>query len=162
MASVYPSTQWGEAYEPGLSCYAASDIWQGAIVRIASSQDWGVQMVATTTEEPIGIARDFAAYGEQVDVICGQLSVTNVVAGGSVQRMSQVHVVGTSSGVHPKSGVTVTYPVAGAVVPASGYPLWSVGQAWTSAAVSDLFAVKVHPRQLVGLATESNSKTSPW
>ncbi len=159
MASVYPSTQWGELVEPGIPCYAASDIWAGTIVRVASSGDWAVQMVGSTTEQPLGIARDYAKQGESVDVIVSTKSVKRLVAGASVTRMSEIHVTGTSSGVHPITGVTVTYPVAGPVVPASGVGNWSVGQAFESAAINDKFAVRINPRALIGL---SKNTEAPW
>lgn len=151
-ASVYPSTQVGAIVRGRLPMYAASDIWEGTIVRVASSGDWAVQMVATTTEQPLGIARDFAAAGDAVTVY-DVGNVTRLVAGASFPRQSQLHVTGTSSGVHPISGVTVTYPVIGQVTPgaSSGVEQWSVGQAFESAAVGDIVAVYVSPRTLSGV-----------
>lgn len=150
-ASVYPSAQWGEIERGRLPMFAASDIWANTIVRVASSGDWTVQMVATTTEQPLGIARDFAAAGQAITVY-DVGNVQRVVAGASLSRQSEVHVVGTSSGTHPISGVTVTYPVAGQVTPgaSSGAEQWSVGQAFESGAISDLVAVRINPRTLSG------------
>ncbi len=148
-ASVYPSTQWSSVKRGAIPCFAASDIVAGTIVRVASSGDWAVQMVATTTEQPLGIAHDYAAAGQAISVYdVGNIS--RLVAGASVQRQSEVHVVGTSSISHPITKVSVTYPVAGPVVSASGTALWSVGQAFESAALNDTFAVRINPRTLSG------------
>jgi hypothetical protein len=161
MASVYPATQWSSVVRGGIPCIAASDIVMGTIVRVASAGDWTVQMVATTTEQPLGIARDYAAAGQAVDVYdIG--NITRVYASASITRIAQIHVANASTMVHPISGVTVSYPVAGPVVGASGTPLWSVGQAFESAAINDTFAVRVNPRQVVGLATSSPVVDSDW
>ncbi len=150
-ASVYPSTQTGAVVRGRLPMFAASDIWEGTIVRVASSGDWAVQMVATTTEQPLGIARDYAAAGQAVTVY-DVGNVERLVAGASFSRQSEIHVTGTSSGVHPISGVTVTYPVVGQVTPgaSSGAEQWSVGQALESAAINDIVAVRINPRTLSG------------
>lgn len=152
-ASVYPSTQVGALYNGHRwPMFAASDIWAGTVVRIASSGDWAVQMVATTTEQPLGIARDFAAAGDSVAVY-GRDNVPRLIAGASFTRQAEIHVVGTSSGVHPLSGVTVTYPVIGqnTAGASSGVEQWSVGIALESAAVSDQVAVLINPRTLSGV-----------
>lgn len=151
-ASVYPSTLIGAMRRGVIDCHAASDIWAGTIVRIASSGDWAVQMVATTTEQPLGVAVDYAAAGDPVGVY-DVGNIVRIAAGASFTRQAEIHVVGTSSGVHPISGVTVTYPVAGQNTPgaSSGVEQWSLGQAFESAAINDVVAVRVNPRTLSGV-----------
>lgn len=159
MASVYPSTQWTSVRRGLLPCFAASDIVAGAPVRIASSGDGAVQMVQSSAEKPLGVARDFAAAGDAVAVF-DDFNVIRSPAGASFSRQSYLGVVGTSSIAHPISGVTAVYPVLGQVtgtpsvaVGASTAPVWAVGQAWESAAIGDNAAYRVEPRLLSGLVT---------
>lgn len=158
MASVYPSTQWGEIKRFELPMFAASDIIAGTIVRVASSGDLAVQMVLSSAEQPLGIARDNAKAGEAVSVF-DDGNVKRILAGASFTRQAQIGYVGTSQTTHPESGVTVTYPYAGQVtgtpsvaVGASTTAVWSLGQAVESAAIGDMAAVRVSPRLLSGLS----------
>lgn len=156
-ASVYPSVQVTNVKKGLLPCFAASDIVAGAAVRLASSGDWSVQMCQTSAEKPLGIARDYAAAGKAVAVF-EDFNVVRSPAGASFSRQSFLGVVGTSSMVHPVSGVTVTYGVLGQVngtpsiaVGASATQVWAVGQAWESAAIGDNAAYRIEPRLLSGL-----------
>jgi hypothetical protein len=161
MASVYPSTQWATLRRSAIPGFAGSDIVQGAPVRIASSGDNAFIMVTTQQEKPVGIARDSAIAGNAVTVWDdGNIVRTDTFgmgAGGSFNRMQYLGVSGTSTVVHPQSGVTVTAPVLGAVAGASplGYPagsqIWAVGVAYESAAIGDFAAFRVEPRLLSGL-----------
>lgn len=164
MASVYPSSQWTTVQRNALPVFAGSDIWWGAPVCIASAGDWQVVMCASSNQKPIGIARDYAAAGKPVDVWdFGNVQRAWSGAGGSLSRQSYVGVVGTSSGVHPITGVTVTYPVIGQVAPAagatgvggSGAALYALGVAWESAAAGDQFAFRIEPQLLSGLVNSN-------
>lgn len=157
MASVYPSIGISEVKRFELPCFAASDILANTPVRFASIGDLNVQMVQTSAERPVGIARDFAKAGEPVAVFdFGNLK--RVTAGGSFPRQSDVGVVGTSSAVHPESGVTVTYGYIGqlngsqtSVMGGSQGAVWAVGQAMESAAIADYALIRIDPRLLSGL-----------
>lgn len=157
-ASVYPSGQITTVKRFEIPCFAASDIWQGCPVRLASSGDWTVQMCVSSAEKPLGVARDFAAAGDAVSVFDdGNIVRSYPGAGASFAREMYVGVVGTSSGVHPKSGAVVTYGVIGAVVPggttlagASQTAVWAVGMAFESAALNDQAAYRIEPRVLSG------------
>ncbi len=158
MASVNPSTQFGDVNRFEVPCFAASDIVAGAAVRIASSGDWAVQMCQSSAEMPLGTARDFAAAGQPVSVWdIGNIQRTLPGAGASFARESWVGVVGTSSMVHPISGVTVTYGVLGQVtatasaVGGSSTPVWAIGQAFESAATGDQAAFRINPTILSGV-----------
>jgi hypothetical protein len=159
--STYPSGQIGDVKRHVIPGFGASDIWQGAPVCLASSGDWTFQMVTSAAQKPVGIARDFAAAGQPVSVYDdGNIQRTYPGAGGSFSRQAYVGYVGTSSGVHPVSGVTVTYPVLGQVagtpsvaVGASSAAVWAVGVAYESAALNDQAAFRVEPRLLSGLVT---------
>ena len=159
--STYPSGQISTVKRFEIPCFAASDIVQGAPVRLASSGDATVQMCQSSAEKPIGIARDYAIAGDPISVFDdGNIVRTLPGAGGSFNRMSYVGVVGTSSAAHPQSGVTVTYGVLGAVAPvgatavgASATPIWAVGVAYESAALNDNAAFRIEPRLLSGLVT---------
>ena len=161
--STYPSGQAGTIKRFELPCFAASDIWQGAPVCLASSGDWTVQMVTSSTQKPIGIARDFATAGNPISVWdYGNIQRTYPGAGGSFSRQSYVGYVGTSSGVHPISGVTVTYPVLGQVsgtpsvaIGASTAAVWAVGIAWESAALNDQAAFRIEPALLSGIVNSN-------
>lgn len=155
--SVYPSTQLATVLRGKLPMFAASDIVAGAPVRIASSADWGVQMVQSSAEKPLGIARDNAIAGDPITVY-DDGNVLRTVAGASFSRQAFVGVVGTSSVTHPISGIAVTTPVLGQVagtpsvaVGASSTSVWAVGQAWESAAAGDQIGYRVEPRLLSGL-----------
>lgn len=158
--STYPSTQWSSVKRFDIPCFAASDIVAGAVVRLASQGDWTVQMVAASSERPLGVARDNAAAGTAVAVLdYGNIYRSPIGAGGSFSRQADVGVVGTSQVAHPISGVTVTYPVLGQVtgtpsvaVGASSAAVWSVGQSFESTAIGDQFAYRVDPRLLSGLS----------
>jgi hypothetical protein len=162
MASTYPSAQWSTVKRFEVPCFAASDIVQGAVVRLASSGDWTVQMVQTSQEKPLGIARDYAAAGQPVSVFdYGNIQRPPIGAGASIIRQSYVGVVGTSSVVHPITGILCTYPVLGGVI-GNGSPVgwgstasatWAVGQAYESAALNDQFAFRVEPAILSGFVT---------
>lgn len=159
--STYPSGQLSEVLRGHIPCFAASDIWAGAPVCLASSGDWTVTMCPDSSHKPIGVAKDFAAAGDSVSVYDdGNIKRSYPGAGGSFTRQSFVGVVGTSSGVHPISGVNVTYPVLGQVsgtpsvaVGASAAAVWAVGVAYESAAVGDQAAYRIEPRLLSGLVT---------
>src|ERR1700689_1724972 len=105
--SVYPSVQVATVHKGVMGCFAASDVWPGTPVRIASSGDWAVQMCQSAAEKPVGIARDYAQAGDAI-AIFEDFNVVRSVAGASFTRESFLGVVGTSSAVHPISGVTGT------------------------------------------------------
>ena len=164
--SVYPSAQFANVKRGEIPCFAASDIWQGAPVCIASSGDWTVVMITSSAQKPLGVARDFAAAGDPVSIFdYGNIVRTYPGAGGSFARESYVGYVGTSSGVHPITGVTVTYPVLGQVtgsgasssgaVGGASSAVWAVGQAFESAALNDQAAFRIDPNLLSG-TTNSN------
>lgn len=166
MASVYPSTQWGTVKRFELPMFAASDIVQGAPVCVASNADWGVQMCQTSAQKPIGIARDYAIAGNPVSVFdYGNVQRINVGgngAGASFSRESYVGVVGTSTMVHPQSGVTVTYGVIGQVtgtpsiaVGASTAAVYALGVAYESAAIGDQSAYRIEPALLSGIVNSN-------
>lgn len=161
-ASTYPSTQWATLRRSAIPAFAASDIVMGAPVCIASSGDDAVVMCTSPNQKPIGVARDYAIAGNPVTVYDDGNEVrTNIGgngAGASYSRQSYVGVVGTSSMVHPQSGVTVTFPVLGAVTGGSplgvggvGSQSWAVGVAYESAAVGDYAKFRVEPRLLSGI-----------
>jgi hypothetical protein len=160
MASTYPSTQWSNEVVRGrLPMFAGSDIMQGAPVTVASSGDWTVIMCTSSAQKPIGIARDYAIAGNAVNV----KDMGNVVrdyvagtgAGASFSRQAYLGVIGTSSGVHPQSGVSVTFPVLGQVAIGSQgqATVYAVGQAWESAAIGDFAAYRIEPTLLSGLVS---------
>lgn len=164
VGSVYPSAQFGQELERGvIPCFAASDIIQGAAVCLASGGDWMVQMVTGSNQKPIGIARDYAIAGNAVGVFdIGNIKRTFPGAGGSFPREAYIGYVGTSSMVHPQSGVTVTYPVLGQVtgtpsvaVGASTAAVYAVGVAWESAALNDLAAFRIEPALLSGVVNSN-------
>jgi hypothetical protein len=164
VGSVYPSSQFGQEYERGvIPCYAGSDIVQGAAVTLASGGDWMVVMCGSQNQKPLGIARDYAIAGNAVGVFdIGNIKRTFPGAGGSFPRESYVGVVGTSSMVHPQSGVTVTYPVIGQVtgtpsiaLGASTAAVWAIGQAWESAALNDQAAFRIEPALLSGVVNSN-------
>lgn len=159
--SVYPSGQFGTVKRFEIPGFAASDIWQGAPVCLASCGDWTFQMVTSAAQKPVGVARDFAAAGDAIAIFDdGNIQRTYPGAGGSFSRQAYVGYVGTSSGVHPISKVTVTYPVLGQVagtpsvaVGASSAAVWALGVAYESAALNDQAAFRIEPRLLSGLVT---------
>lgn len=164
MASVYPSTQWTTVKRFEIPCFAASDIVAGAAVRLASSGDFAVQMCQSSAEKAIGIARDYAIAGNPISVFDDgnilRMNTAGQGAGASFSRQSYVGVVGTSTVVHPQSGVTVTYGVLGAVtgtpsiaVGASTSSVFAVGVAFESAAIGDQAAFRIEPRLLSGLVS---------
>lgn len=159
--STYPSSQISTVKRFEIPCFAASDIVQGAPVRLASDGDWMVQMCQGPGEKPIGVARDYAIAGNPVSVFDdGNIIRTyegGQGAGASFSRQAYVGVIGTSSMVHPQSGVTVTYPLLGQVnggsplgVGGVGSQIWALGVAYESAAVGDWAAFRVEPRLLSG------------
>lgn len=160
-ASVYPSTQWDTLHRSSIPAFAGSDIVQGALVCVASSGDDTVIMCTSAIQKPIGVARDYAIAGNPVTVADDgnkvRINVGGNGAGGSITRQGYVGVIGTSSMVHPQSGVTVTFGLLGQV--AGGSPLgvgtagsqtWAGGVAYESAAVGDWSAFRVEPRLLSG------------
>jgi hypothetical protein len=157
--STYPSGQISTVKRFEIPCFAASDIWEGAPVCLASCGDWTVEMCLTSANKPLGVARDYAIAGGAVSVFDdGNIQRTYPGAGASFSRQSYVGVVGTSSGIHPQSGVSVTYPVIGQVagtpsvaIGASSAPVWALGVAFESAATGDQAAFRVEPRLLSGL-----------
>lgn len=159
--STYPSGQISVVKRFEIPAFAASDIMVGAPVRLASSGDSTVQMCLTSAEKPLGVARDYAAAGGAISVYDdGNIQRMWLGAGASFSRQSYVGVVGTSTGVHPQSGATITYPVMGQVtgtpsvaVGASTAAVWAVGVAFESAAAGDQAAFRVEPRLLSGLVT---------
>ncbi len=161
--STYPSGQQAIVKRHEYGLYAASDIWLGAPVCMASTGDWTVQMCLTSAQKPIGVARDYAAATYEVPIYdFGNVTRTWPGAGGSFSRQSYVGVVGTSSGAHPISGANVTYPVLGQVagtpsvaVGASFAPVWAVGVAWESAAVGDYAGYRIEPALLCGLVNSN-------
>lgn len=167
MASVYPSTGWATLRRTVFSGFAASDIVQGAPVCVASSADDGFIMCTSSTQKPVGVARDYAIAGNAIAVQDFgnevRANVAGMGVGGSFSRQSYVGVTGTSQAVHPQSGVTVTTPVLGQVTTAvgatavggSGVPLWAVGIAYESAATGDFAKYRVEPALLSGI-TSSN------
>ena len=164
--SAYPSAQFGGFIEikrgeiPG---FAASDIVQGAPVCVASGGDWMFQHCTSSAQKPVGIARDYAQAGDPVAV----LDLANIVrtfpgAGGSFPRQAYVGVVGTSSLVHPQSGVTVTYGVIGQVtgtpsiaIGASTAAVWALGVAYESAALNDQASYRIEPALLSGVVNSN-------
>lgn len=161
--SVYPSRGWTEVLTVALPYFAASDIISGAPVRVASSGDQAVQMCQSSAEKVIGLAVGNAKAGDGVAVYTQRgtqkrINVGGFGAGASFSRQAYLGVVGTSSLVHPESGVTVTTPVLGAVnaatgtgVGASGVSLWSVGVALESAAADDYALLEIDPALLSGV-----------
>ena len=163
MASVYPSQQFGTVKRGLIPCIAGSDIWWGAPVCLASGGDWTVIMATTSAQKPIGVARDYAAAGKAVSIWDdGNITRTYPGAGGSFPREAYVGVVGTSSGTHPISNVSVTYPVIGQVtgtpsvaVGASTAAVWALGVAFESAALNDQTAFRIEPRLLSGIVNSN-------
>ena len=164
--SVYPSSQFSgfQVVRRGaIPAYAASDIVQGAPVCVASGGDWMVQHCTSSAQKPIGIAKDYAIAGDPVDVLdYGNIVRSLPGAGGSWPREAYVGVVGTSSAVHPNSGVTVTYGVLGQVtgtpsvaVGASTAAVYAVGQAYESAALNDWAAYRIEPALLSGVVNSN-------
>jgi hypothetical protein len=158
--STYPATQVTSVKRFEIPAFAGSDIWAGAAVYLASGGDWTVQMCTSSSQKPLGIARDYAQAGDPVSVWdYGNIQRTYPIgAGGSFPRQAYVGVIGTSSGVHPESGVTVTYPVLGQVnstpsvpVGASAASVWAVGVAYESAAIGDSAAFRIEPALLSGV-----------
>jgi len=158
-ASVYPSSQISTLKRFEIPCFAASDIVAGAAVRLTSSGDWSVQMIQTSAEKPIGIARDFAVAGDPVAVFDGgnivRTNVGGFGAGASFTRQAFIGVIGTSSMVHPQSLVAVTYGALGPLNPgttgASGAAIFAIGVAYESAAAGDYAAYRVEPTLLSGV-----------
>lgn len=165
-ASFTPNaTQWSTLRRAAIPAFAASDIVQGAAVCMASnaiSGGWDVMMCSNSTQKPIGVARDYAIAGNPVAVYDdGNIVRANVGgngAGGSVGQFDYVGVVGTSSMVHPQSGVTVTFPLFGKVSANAsavgvGPAVWAVGVAYEAAFPGDFSAFRVEPRTLSGVVT---------
>lgn len=160
--SVYPSTQWATLRRnPALPRFAASDIVQGALVCVASSGDNAVIMCTAPGQKPLGVARDYAIAGNAVGVYdYGTEYRTNVGgagAGASFSRQAYVGIVGTSTMVHPQSGVTVTFGLIGPVAGGSplgvggvGSQIWAAGVANESAAVGDYANYRIEPALLSG------------
>lgn len=163
MASVYPSAQWSVLERGKIPLAAASDIVQGAAVCVASAGDWSVIMCTSSAQKPIGVANDYAIAGNPVAVRDdGNIVRTNVGgngAGASFSRQSYLGVVGTSTMVHPQSGVTVTFGYYGTVaangsaIGGANTSVWAVGVAYESAATGDFAAFRVEPRLLAGAVT---------
>lgn len=123
---------------PGI---AASAVIPHQVVRLAAgSGERGVCPVASSNEEPLGIALASAAIGEAVTVY-DLGNVAKGVAGASVGAGALVAVAVTASapGVRPVSG-------------ASGAAEWAVGRTVSAANTSEKLSIFVHPRQLGGLA----------
>lgn len=161
--STYPSGQIEDVKRFEIPCFAASDIVQGAPVCLASCGDWTVEMVTSSAQKPLGVARDYAIAGNPVAVFDdGNIQRTLPGAGGSFSRQSYVGVVGTSSMVHPQSGQTVTFGVIGQVsgtpsvaIGASTGAVWALGVAFESAALNDQAAFRIEPRLLSGLVNSN-------
>lgn len=163
MASVYPSTQWSNVRRAALPGFAASDIAPGAPVCVASSGDESFIMCTTAQQKPVGVARDWAVAGAAVTVYdFGNTYRTNVGgngAGASFARQAYIGVIGTSTVTHPVSGVVITCPLLGQVLP-TGSPvgggtaassIWAVGVARESAAVGDFAEYRIEPAVLSGI-----------
>jgi hypothetical protein len=164
MAGSNPNaTQWSTVRRSVIPAFAASDIVQGAAVCLASNavhSGFDVMMVQNFSQKPIGVARDYAIAGNPVAVFDdGNIVRANVGGngvGGSVGQIDYVGVVGTSTLVHPQSGVTVTFGVFGGVphlaspVGYGGSPVWAVGVSYEAAYPGDFSAFRIEPRTLSG------------
>jgi hypothetical protein len=164
MAGSNPNaSQWSTLRRSVIPAFAASDIVQGAAVCVASNAvhgGWDVMMVSNFSQKPIGVARDYAIAGNPVAVFDdGNIVRANVGGngvGGSVGQFDFVGIVGTSTMVHPQSGVTVTFPLFGTVPHAAspvgygGSPVWAVGVSYEAAYPGDFSAFRVEPRTLSG------------
>jgi len=165
-ASFTPnSSQWGTVLGPRLPGFAASDIVQGAAVCLASNNSvlggFQFQMCASSSQKPVGIARDYAIAGNPVSIfVDGNIPRINVGgngAGGSVGQYDYIGLVGTSTMVHPQSGVTVTFGALGKVsgtasqaVGLGAAAVWAVGVAYEAAFPGDFSAFRIEPRTLSG------------
>ena len=148
--------------------FAASDIFDGAPVKLATnaagdSSEWYFQMCQSSSDKPVGIAHGNAAAGDGLDVYdygnierC-QITQFGYGLGASVTRTNYVGVVGTSTAVHPESGVTVTFPLLGAVsstpsepVGSSTTPVWALGVGYENGAIGDRAAFRIEPQLLSG------------
>ena len=163
MASVYPSTQWSRLRRAALPGFAASDIAQGAPVCVASAGDEAFIMCTTAQQKPVGVAADWAIAGNPLTVYdygnTYRTSVGGNGAGASFARQSYIGVIGTSQVAHPQSGVVITTPLLGQVLP-TGSPvgggtaassIWAVGVARESAAVGDFAEYRIEPAVLSGI-----------
>ena len=165
MAGSTPNaTQWSTLRRAVLPAFAASDIVQGAPVCVASNAvGGGLQTIMCTTsaQKPIGVARDYAIAGNPVAIFDdGNMPRANVGGngvGGSIGQFDYLGVVGTSTMVHPQSGVTVTFGVLGKVVPnggvvgSTGGTLWALGVSYEAGWPGDFTQYRIEPRTLSGL-----------
>jgi hypothetical protein len=153
--AVATSTQWGELFRQSFSGFAASDIVAKTLVKInsaAGAGDLQILPVATTSDEPVGVARDDAAQSYAVTVLDGPGTLVNVVAGATVSQGQNVGINGTATEIHPVSGNVVTYPLVGPVSGASGSTVYRVGTAVQEANPNEVFLIRVNPKQLSGLS----------
>lgn len=151
------TTQNTSVLGPRLPYFAASDIFAGTLVKLAApgatgssvGTGWAVQMVASSNDRPVGVARADTVAGIAVSVFAGANDqIPRIVAGGSVAPGDEINIVGTSSAAHPLSNVVNSYPVAGKVSGASGTAVWSIGTSLEQANPGETFAFLLHPRQL--------------
>lgn len=160
--SQVQGTNWATVKRSVIPGFAASDIVQGAAVCMASGTgEAGFIMATGTSQKPVGVARDHAIAGNPVAILdFGNEVRTNVGglgAGQSFTSQSFVGIVGTSTVVHPQSGVTVTVglygPVTanGSAVGAAGGTLYAVGVGYEGTAVGDFGLFRVEPTILSGL-----------
>jgi hypothetical protein len=146
------STQWGEVFRETLPAFAASDVFSKQPVTIASTGDWLVVPVASSSVEPVGIARDDQAQGYSVTVYDGPGSIIRVIAGATVAQRQDIGVSGATNYAHPVSGNVATQTFYGPVSGASGSGVYRVGVALEEANPGQYFALRVNPKQLSGLA----------
>jgi hypothetical protein len=162
MTASYTSnaTQWSTLRRAVLPAFAASDIVQGAAVCLASNAvSGGLQVIMCTNslQKPIGVARDYAIAGGPIGVFDdGNMPRANVGGhgvGGSVGQFDYFGVVGTSTMVHPQSGVTVTFGVLGKLTAGSmggGTVQWALGVSYEAAYPGDFSQFRVEPRFISG------------
>jgi hypothetical protein len=161
-----------------IECFAASDVIAGAAVTfgvasttsssfspIANPPGFFVRMCASSSDEPVGFARDYAVAGKPVSVI----DIGNIVretVQGSVNLGAYVGVISASPVTNPISNVSNLTPNLGAVTGASYSniviygvsststftPVWAVGRAMDIGNPGQGVAVRVNPLLLSGLA----------
>lgn len=143
--------EWGEVHrQPDLPLHAgATDVIQNAPVKIVAGGVKIVQVVQSSADHPIGIARASAPAGYPV-AVRDRSEVVRVQAGATVAAGAYVGVASVTATAGASGNIQV--PILGEVAKASGSVVWAVGIALEPANPGQIFSFLVEPTQLSGLA----------
>ena len=134
----------------GLPVYAGpTDVAAGNVVRWTPGKNWTVQNVATTSQEPVGVARASARSGAALDV----RDLRDVVRGVAAATIAAGTTVGVAS-VAATEGASgaIQLTQLGPVGRASGTAVWAIGVAVESANPGESFGYYIDRKELSGLA----------